>query len=93
MRAAKTDANQAAIVAALRAAGATVESLHRVGGGVPDLLVGYMGRNLLLEVKDGSKPPSARTLTPDQVRWHAAWKCDVYVVESVAEALAVLRTP
>ena len=91
MRAAKTDANQAEIVAALRAAGATVESLHRVGGGVPDILVGYRGRSYPVEIKDGSKPPSARTLTPDQVRWHAAWKGDVYVVESVAEALAVLR--
>ena len=91
MRAAKTDANQAAIVAALRAAGATVESLHRVGGGVPDILVGYRGRSYPVEIKDGSKPPSARTLTPDQVRWHAAWKGDVYVVESVAEALDVLR--
>lgn len=93
MRAAKTDANQAAIVAALRAAGCTVESLHRVGGGVPDLLVGYRGRNMLLEAKDGSKPPSARKLLPGQVRWHAAWKGDVHVVESVDEALAVLRTP
>jgi hypothetical protein len=31
-----------------------------VGRGVPDLLVGWRGTNLLLEVKDGNKPQSAR---------------------------------
>ncbi len=52
-RAANVDRNQPEIVAALRAAGATVEYLHAVGGGCPDLLVGYRGANYVLEVKEG----------------------------------------
>lgn len=73
MRAAKIDANQDQIVTALRAAGATVQSLAGVGKGVPDLLVGYQGQTLLMEVKDGNKSPSARFLTEDQLRWHQNW--------------------
>ena len=73
-RAAKIDSNQIQVVSALRAAGATVQSLAAVGKGVPDLLVGYMGKTLLMEVKDGRKPPSAQRLTEEQLEWHGAWK-------------------
>jgi hypothetical protein len=92
-RAARTDANQGAIVDALRAVGATVTILSEVGQGVPDLLVGYRGLNLLLEVKDGSKPPSKRLLTPEQERWHAEWLGHAAVVKSVNEALAAIGVP
>lgn len=73
-RAAKIDANQEQVVSALRAVGATVQTLAAVGKGVPDLLVGYQGKTLLLEVKDGRKPPSERRLTEDQLKWHGAWR-------------------
>ena len=73
MRAARIDANHEQVVSALRAAGATVQSLAGVGKGVPDLLVGYKGQTLLMEVKDGNKSPSARLLNKDQLRWHGSW--------------------
>lgn len=88
--AAKIDANQPEIVQALRKAGATVQTLAAVGKGVPDLLVARCGKLWLIEVKDGSKPPSARKLTPDQVEWHKNWNSPVYVVNNVDEALSVL---
>ena len=43
---------------------------------------------MLMEVKDSSKPPSARKLTPAQVIFHAGWKGAIYVVTSSDEALA-----
>ena len=86
-RAARVDANQSKVVAALREIGATVETIHMLGRGVPDLLVGYCGRNLLLEVKDGDKPPSARKLTTDEQEWHSNWRGDVMVVNSADEAV------
>ena len=87
-RAAKVDANQEAVVIALRAAGATVQSLAAVGNGVPDLLCQYEGTFYLIEVKDGRKPPSQRKLTEDQVKWHEEWKSAFLgVVESPDEAL------
>lgn len=88
MRAAKIDANQPEIVAALRAIGCTVQHLHSVGKGCPDLLVGYRGVNMLMEIKDGRKPPSARLLTPDQMDWHGSWRGHVVTVSSAIEALS-----
>ena len=89
-RAARTDTNQAEIVAALRKAGATVQHLHAIGQGTPDLLVGYAGQNFLLEIKDGAKSPSRRRLTPDEEQWHRQWKGQVVVVGDVAEALSTV---
>lgn len=98
-RAAKVDANQGEIVDALRAAGCGVVSLAAVGHGIPDLLVHgpfYPWALLLLEIKDGSKPPSAQKLTDDQEKFHARWKGAIKVVRSVDEALdavGVVRNP
>ena len=89
-RAAKVDANQREVVAALRDAGATVQLLHAVGEGCPDLLVGYKGLNMLLEVKDGSKSPSAQKLTPQQEIWHRDWRGHRVVVNSPEAALAAI---
>lgn len=87
-QAAKIDANQPAIVAALRKVGCQVCILHRVGQGVPDLLVKTRGgRLLLMEVKDGSRPPSERALNLEQRRFHEDWAGCCVVVETVEEAL------
>lgn len=92
-RAAAVDANQAEIVKALRKVGVSVQPLHRVGGGVPDLLCGHAGKNMLLEVKDGAKVPSARTLTPDQKEWLEGWRGQWAVVTSVDDAFDALGIP
>ena len=88
-RAAKVDANQSEIVDVARQLGCTVQPLHTVGQGVPDLLVGISGHSDLWEVKDGAKRPSERRLTADQIIWHDAWRgCQVQVVDSVEKAIA-----
>ena len=91
-RAARVDANQADIVSALERAGAKVRSLAAVGDGMYDLLVGFRGVLALLEVKDGAKPQSARTLTPMQVEFRRDWAGSgpIYVVTSVDEALEAI---
>lgn len=91
----KRDANQAEIVAALFAAGCSVQDLHAVGGGVPDLLVGRRGRTYLLEVKDWrNQRGDPKPLTPKQEGWHAAWRGQVAIVTTEEEALrAVGLTP
>lgn len=86
-RAARVDANQREIVEALRRVGATVQPLHTIGSGCPDILVGYRGTNILLELKDGDKPLSRRRLTADEERWHAEWRGQVATADSVDEAL------
>jgi hypothetical protein len=91
--AAKTDKNQAEIVAALRTVGCSVLPLHAVGQGCPDLLVATTRETMLIEVKDGDKPPSARKLTPDQVEFHATWRGRIAVVCNVKEALEAVGIP
>lgn len=86
-RAAKVDANQNEITAALRKVGATVQHLHSIGAGCPDLLVGLGGQNYLLEIKDGSLPPSKRKLTRDELAWHGWWAGEVFVVHNVDDAV------
>ncbi len=87
---ARTDANHSEVVKALRDAGCSVQSLAATGRGVPDLLVGIAGKNLLMEVKDGAKAPSARKLTPDESQWHDNWTGQVAVVNSIDEALKLV---
>jgi hypothetical protein len=90
-RAARTDANHSAVVGAFRACGCEVESLAGLGKGVPDLLVFHRStkRLILVEVKDSSKPPSERRLTPQQKEWHSRWP--VHVVTCVEQVAEVLR--
>lgn len=72
-RAARTDGNQLAVVNLLRSVGATVAVTSHVGGGFPDLVVGWRGRVFFIEVKDGSKPPSSRLLTPAEEAFKSQW--------------------
>ena len=46
----------------------------------------------MLEVKDGSKPPSARKLTPNEQKFHDDWTGgELYVVTCIEEALDRLK--
>ena len=87
----RIDENQGDIVHALRACGAYVRVVSQ-GEGIPDLLVGYRGFTLLLEVKDGKKSPSTRTLTPAEEKFFKEWTGGlIAVVNSVDEALDILK--
>lgn len=89
-RAARVDENQSDIVAALRAIGSTVRVISQ-GDGIPDLLVGFMGKTILLEVKDGKKPPSARKLTPAEQKFFDEWRGgSLAIVNTVDEAIAAV---
>jgi hypothetical protein len=91
MRAARTDANQRAIVDALRRHGASVVPTHTLGRGFPDLICGYLGVTYLLELKDGNKAPSAQALTDDELWFIGHWRGrPVALVRDVAEALKAL---
>lgn len=87
----RVDANHPEIVRALRQVGATVESLASVGGGVPDLLVGFHGLTVLLEVKDGTRRPSERKLTEAEEAFRRDWRGGpALVVGSIGAALEAI---
>jgi len=89
-RAARVDANQAEIVAALRAAGASVWVI-----GLPvDLLVGFHGLTTLVECKSlsGKRNPKPAKHTQLQKDFMLMWKGGaVATVTDVESALRVLR--
>lgn len=90
-RAARRDDNERDIIKAMRECGAFVKAVNDEGAF--DLLVWYNGHTLLLEVKDGSKPPSARRLTDAEQKFHDEWPGNnLYIVKSVQEALDLLKT-
>jgi hypothetical protein len=89
-RAGRIDSNQPAVVAYLRGLGMSVCILSPMGKGIPDLLIGWRGLNVLLELKDGSKPPSAQALTGDERDWHAKWAGQLATVNCAEDAARVV---
>jgi Holliday junction resolvase len=88
---ARRDRNHSEIVKAFRKLGWSVLDLAQLGGGCPDLLVGCGKRNILVEVKDGTKPQSQRELTDDQVKFWNTWRGEKRLVESIEDVLSVVR--
>jgi len=83
---AKVDSNQAAIVQALREAGCSVQPLHQLGHGIPDLLVATpSGETLLVEVKSAKG-----SLTPDQMQWISRWQGRVEIIRDPDEIARLL---
>lgn len=89
---ARKDANQDQIIADLRRShiGASVAVTHQLGGGFVDIVVGFRGANFLIEIKDGSKPPSARRLTPDEKDFHMGWQGQIDVANSLDDVLRII---
>ncbi len=85
----RIDKNQPEIVKAFRQLGCQVAITSSVGHGFPDLIVGRPAKQklLMVEIKDGSKPPSARKLTQDEETFRDAWAGSYVVVESISDAV------
>jgi hypothetical protein len=90
MRAKRVDDNQAKIVKQLRRLGISVQHLHTIGQGCPDLLLGVRNQNFLIELKDEKKPPSAKKLTPDEEEFFNEWRGQVTKCETLEEILKVI---
>lgn len=96
----KVDKNQPAIVKRFRDHGCTVCILSSVGNGIPDILIskvinrakGLYPWSALVEIKDGSKPPSARKLTPDEQAFHDKWQGEIYVISTLEEVDALINS-
>lgn len=91
-RAARTDENQSEIVYALRKIGATVLITSNIKNAF-DVLVGYRGKLYIVEIKDGSKPPSQKRLTEGELKCKESFErvgVSYNVVESVEEAIELV---
>lgn len=85
-RAAKVDGNQPDVVKRLRDIGFSVQPIHTIGSGVPDLLLGISGWNFLIELKSSEKGK----LTNDEIDWHANWRGQVNTAITVETILIIV---
>jgi Holliday junction resolvase len=91
MTAKRVDANQKEMTKLFRDLGISVLVLSNVGKGCPDLLLGYNNRCILVELKDGSKRPSARKLTPLEAKFFEEWQGDARIINNATEAIALVN--
>lgn len=69
----RVDKNQKAMVKVFRDLGAAVTHTHTVGKGFTDIVIAVQWLNCVVEIKDGSKPPSGRRLSPDEQTFFGWW--------------------
>ncbi len=92
MRIRRVDNNQSTIVNQLRRIpGVSVAVTSRLGEGFPDLVISFRRVNYLIEVKDGSRPPSQRRLTEEEIKFRDNWTGQYDVCESLDDILKVLK--
>ena len=85
------DANHVEVVARFRALGCTVLTIQSAQAGCPDVLVGRLGTDVQVEIKDGRKVPSARRRTPAQLAHATTWRGrPVELVECAEDVDAVV---
>lgn len=90
MRARRKDANHNDVQDHLRSLGWSVLDLAIHGVSV-DTVVGKPHYAALVEIKDGSKPPSKRELTEDEKRLRDNWDGPYFLVTSCEDAEAQLE--
>jgi Holliday junction resolvase len=84
---AKVDSNQSEIVKAFRNLGFSVFLTHTLGRGFPDIVASKQGLNFLIEIKDGSLPPSKRKLTPAEQEFKDSWRGQYDIIESIDDVV------
>ena len=88
---AKKDANHHEVVDALKKAGAYVIDMSHVGGGFPDLITGFQGKTLLMEIKNPKTSYGKKGLNKNQLKWKEQWTGGPYcIVDSPQAALEMI---
>ena len=88
-RKARVDNNQKELVNFAKQHGCTIAHLHTLGRGIPDLLIGYQGRNYLVEIKSSENG----TLTNDEKTFFDSWRGDAAVITNKKDLIRLLDLP
>lgn len=81
VRAAKKDANHQEIVKLFRALGYSVLDVAQLKN-CCDVIVAKRKRTIAVEIKDGTKPPSARKLSKGEQEFKDNWRGEWALIES-----------
>lgn len=91
-RAARRDHNHRAVADTFRDLGCSVFETDRVGEGFPDIVVGLMGRSLLVEIKNPQTHYGRGGLNFAESAFAASWRgSPVTVITSEIEAEAFVQ--
>ncbi len=85
-RAARVDDNQSEVVACFRRLGWYVLIISQLKK-CCDIMVSKDGKTIAIEIKDGSKPPSARKLSEGEQEFKDNWLGRWELVESVDDVI------
>jgi hypothetical protein len=86
IRNARKDANHAEIVACFRKLGWSVLDISQLKN-CADIVVARNGITFVIEIKDGTKPPSARKLTDGEQVFKDGWRGHYAIITSIGDAL------
>ena len=85
-QAARTDANHKEISKIFESLGWSVLDIHQIPN-CADIIVGKLMHNVVIEIKDGSKPPSKRKLTPGEIKFKDRWRGDYRIVTCLQDVI------
>ena len=85
-RAAKKDANHNEVADVFIALGYSVLDVSQLKN-CCDLIAAKGKRSIAVEVKDGSKPPSARKLSSGELKFKEYWRGEWALIESVNDVI------
>lgn len=90
---AKVDKNQPEIVKALRKLGAAILPTHQLKNAF-DILVGFRGKLFMVEIKDGTLPPSKKRLTPGEQKCKQDFESvgvKYHIIYSIDDAIKMIN--
>jgi len=87
-RAAKVDDNQKEVVALFRKLGWTVLIISQLKN-CADIIVSKNSRTVTIEIKDGSKPLSARKLSEGEIKFRDSWQGEYALVICNDDVIAI----
>ena len=90
MRANRIDSNQVEIVEYFRSWGCTVLNISSLKNAC-DLVIARHGRTIMIEIKDGAKPKSARKLTEGEQKFKESWAGAWRLCESIKDADKIIN--
>ncbi len=87
-RAAKVDANQSVIVKTFRGMGWYVLIISQLKN-CCDIIVSKGGHTIAVEIKDGTKPPSAQKLSDGEQKFRDEWQGEYALVRSIDDVIRI----
>jgi hypothetical protein len=90
-RAAKKDHNHNELSDAFKSFGCSVADTSRLGNDFPDMIIGLLGINVLIEIKRDDVSPSKSKLTDGQFKFLHEWRGWTAVVRNVDDALRIVN--